>query len=371
MPRIRRIRVLLVVLVCALDCFARVPVQNASESDRVVTIPVTVTTRTGEAVADLTASDFVLLLRGRKTSIQTVHEVTPVAVGKNRTRVAFVVLDSIGSPLAAQGQARGECLRFLAQSVVSNTAVSLLEIDSDGLRAIHQVGTPNSVLVSSLLQMDSESHFLENRDQLQKLGYAPQDKSMLAAELDRLRAFRHGTIAQTNMMRTFLAQLRAFQTLANSLERVPGRKTVVWLTGYFPVEINNYEDSININSYGIRSGFPVKSATVDYQKTVDLLNDAQVSIFPVQFGEVVDSERTTIGLRQLAQSTGGELLNFSDSLDRLVERAENQSGVYYLLTFRPDVIKTDLKWEGLKVKLVRQSGDIRSPNGLFLFALQK
>jgi VWFA-related protein len=170
------------------------------------------------------------------------------------------------------------------------------------------------------------------------------------------------------MMGTFLTQLKAFQEMAGALHHAEGRKTVIWLTGYFPVEVNDVEDSINIDSYGIWSSFPVKPASIDYQRTVNLLNDAQISIFPVQ---LAGSQRTNIGLQQIAQSTSGKVMASSDALERLVKQAEDRSTTYYLLAFEPEMATTSLKWTKLKVRLNEQSLEVTSPNGLFVFPPQK
>ena len=114
-----------------------------------------------------------------------------------------------------------------------------------------------------------------------------------------------------------MAQLKAFQEMAGALHHVGGGKTVIWLTGYFPVEVNDVKDSINIDSYGIWSSFPVKPASIDYQRTVNLLNEAQISIFPVQ---LAGSQRTKIGLQQIAQSTSGKVMASSDALEKLISK---------------------------------------------------
>ena len=52
------------------------------------------------------------------------------------------------------------------------------------------------------------------------------------------------------MMGILLTQLKAFQTIAVALQHAHGRKTVVWLASYFPIEINEVEGSINVESRG-------------------------------------------------------------------------------------------------------------------------
>jgi VWFA-related protein len=323
--------------------------------------------RSGEPVPALKASSFSLSQSREMRTLESVQEVAPITVGKSKAKVAFVVLDAIGS--RAQGEARKECLHLLADAVTNESPISLSEIDHDGLQVVHDLSTPSSILVSALLQLDKEKSFLAHRDQLKAMEDTAEDKSLVAAETDRLRRFRHGTIERSNMMGTLLTQLKALQTIAIGLQRAHGRKTVVWLTSYFPIEINDIEGSINVKSHGrTDSWFPIKSATVDYQRTIDLLNDAQVSIFPVQMAA---DQRTTIGLRQIAQSTGGESMVFSDSLQNLVKRAEDRSTVYYLLTFYPKVPRTDIEWASVQVGLSDKSLDVRSPSGLFVFAPTK
>ena len=198
-----------------------------------------------------------------------------------------------------------------------------------------------------------------------------------------MRGFRHGSDERAKRIDIILTQLRAFQNLAAALQRAHGRKTVLWVTDYFPVEVNESEDSLNIQVFpegsgevhGIRSAFPVKSISVDYQRTIDLLNGAQVSIFPVyaNLGATSDlpgppnSDYTRIGLRRFARCTGGELITASDNLQSIVQRAEDQSISYYLLKFQPEPIKGDLKWKGLKIELQDKSLKAKSPDGLFLF----
>jgi VWFA-related protein len=289
--------------------------------------------------------------------------------------VPFLVLDALGSP--DQSEARKDCLELLANSAAKGLPISLSEIDHDGLHEIHSVATPNSALASALLQLDGESHFLNQRDELQSIVNTSEDKALVAAEAERLRRFRRGSVESANMMNTLLAQLGALQQMALALQRVRGRKTVIWLTGYFPADVNEADDRLK--------NFPVHSVSIDYQKTIDLLNESQISLFPVEmkwraetsnwavtgyakpFPETTLGDSTTIGLRRIARSTGGELMAPSDTLRNVVQHAEDQSTGYYLLKFQPELIKGDLLWKSLKVELQDKSLKAKSPDGLFLF----
>ncbi len=176
------------------------------------------------------------------------------------------------------------------------------------------------------------------------------------------------------MMGTIQAQLNALRQLANALHNAKGRKTAIWLTGYFPIDVNEAEGSLNIENWNTTSGFPVKAASIEYQRTVDLLNDSQISVFPVQLtsGRVssnlpgpVTADHTIVGLRLIARSTDGEEMALADGIDTLVQHALAKSTNYYLISIQAES-RRDLTWESLKIATNDKSLQVRSPNGLFL-----
>jgi len=356
---------------------------DQSRSARAVSIPVIVVNRNGDYVSGLNSTSFSFSAGGHNSLVESVQEIGPLLVGRSKVKVPFLVLDALGSP--HQSETRKECLELLANSAANALPISLSEIDHDGLHEIHSVATSNSVLASALLQLDGESRFLNHREQLQSIVSTSEDKSLVAAEAEKLRRFRRGSVEHANMMNTLLAQLSALQQMALALQHAHGRKTVIWLTGYFPVEVSEADDSLTISGYGIRGPFPVQSASIDYQKTIDQLNESQISLFPVQmkwrretsetatqhapmpFPETTLGDSTTIGLRRIARSTGGELMAYSDTLQNMVQRAEDQSTIYYLLRVQPELIKGDLRWRSLNVELQDKSLKAKSPDGLFLF----
>jgi len=77
------------------------------------------------------------------------------------------------------------------------------------------------------------------------------------------------------------------------------------------------------------------------------------------------------GLRQFARSTGGEAINDSDTIDNLIKHAEDLTDSYYLLRFRPESVKSDIKWSTLRVQVNGEPVIVKSPNGLFLFPPRK
>ena len=82
--------------------------------------------RSREPVPALKASSFSLSQSGEMRTLESVLEVAPITVGKRKAKVAFVVLDAIGSLSAAQGETRKECLQLLADAVTNKVQSRLL-----------------------------------------------------------------------------------------------------------------------------------------------------------------------------------------------------------------------------------------------------
>src|SRR5262249_22717079 len=79
---------------------------------------------------------------------------------------------------------------------------------------------------------------------------------------------------QTSIMMTLLA----LQQIAESCAGLPGRKALLWVSGGFPLTVNELNMVMNIAGPKLNSYSDVSSA---YEKTWKALNQAQVSVYPV------------------------------------------------------------------------------------------
>jgi VWFA-related protein len=366
---------ILPIFICIVWSLGQSPSASQLDPSRIVSVPVTVMNRNGEPVRGLNASSFSLLQDGRKQTVDSILEVAPITVGKGNVKIAFVAYDALrDGTLEEDLEARRECLGLLADAATNESPISFFQIDQDGFLVVHEVATPNPILASALLQLDKEARFLKHRNQLEAKGATPEATSLVVAEADRLRRFRNGTVQSkvpsgqfAGPIGTLLLKLKGLQEMALALQSVHGRKTVIWLAGWFPVEVNDRAERIVFfDRVGALSPI-VSSASVDYQRTIDLLNEAQISIYPVLMGRYFPSS----GISDFAQSTGGEIIYKWDTLLDAVKRAEDRSTPYYLLTFHAAAIKSDLKWTRLKIKLSGESLRVRSPSGLFVFVPPK
>ncbi len=91
--------------------------------------------------------------------------------------------------------------------------------------------------------------------------------------------------------------LGAFQQIAHQLSGIPGRKSLFWITGSFPFDIDETSGSISV-------GTPFDA----YQRTMQLLNDANVSLYPVDARGVVvvgEMDATMKVSREMMHSISG------------------------------------------------------------------
>lgn len=110
-----------------------------------------------------------------------------------------------------------------------------------------------------------------------------------------------------------------------------------------------------------------------YQHTIDMLNQAHVSVYPLQIYDrrdtsvTITNKRTWFtaeGLKQVAACTGG--FSFKDyrgtTLEQAVAQIRADFGPYYLLTAAaPEIKRTD--WIPLKLKLDRPDVTLRTSPG--------
>ncbi len=76
-----------------------------------------------------------------------------------------------------------------------------------------------------------------------------------------------------------LTTMRSFLIIAEALSGIPGRKSLIWATGSFPF----YMNSPDITPLS----FPLQSQS--YERAIAALDQAQVSVYPVDVRGLVDS----------------------------------------------------------------------------------
>jgi len=188
-----------------------------------------------------------------------------------------------------------------------------------------------------------------------------------------------------NLERRTVITLQALQDLARMLSGFSGRKTVVWLTADFPLDLIPLDQnmtngeltadlpSIKQNSIG-KSG-----ASGLYQDRVNKYSDAikrteadlasaGIAIYPIDVRGIMTSGidvNTTFALQDLAAETGGKAYTNQNEIKDGITLAVSDEAASYSIGYYPDNKKWDGKFRSFKIKLDRGDTELRYRKGYF------
>jgi VWFA-related protein len=180
---------------------------------------------------------------------------------------------------------------------------------------------------------------------------------------------------------TFFQQQRlditvdAFTEIARFLAALPGRKSLIWLSGSFPGAVLPSSDpavSGTANEFGDAYSYDDRMRTAE-----DLLSEAHVAVYPVdvrglqvnpaftattrsgigpganaaisRFDDQQSAEHQTMD--SVADSTGGRAFYNTNGLGEAMHSAMTDGSTYYTLVYAPTNTKFDGRWRTVKVVL--------------------
>jgi VWFA-related protein len=390
-----------------------------------ILVPVIVTDKDGNHVWGLTRDAFQIFEDGKEQRIASVDEVktstapvqrvppsrnefsnaiTPDEGGARRINV--IALDLINTPFLDQVGSRRAAIKYLADSVNRDAIFELVSIDGIGMHVIHDFTSDTDALIAALKKVTSKLDAMagtetatirqittnpgfEQRRGLAVTHVVPLVGGASVSLVDRdstaLEAFARGAtpIAEFTQTGAVGSTLGAFQQIAQQLSGIPGRKSLFWITGSFPFDIDNTGSSISI-------GTPYDA----YQRTMQLLNNANVSLYPVDArglvvageidasvkvsreamrvlpeymaGESQAHQKTLDTMRIFADTTGGKAYFNTNDLVRALSDASSDGSSYYMLSYALDTKNNHPGWRKLKIKIKDGDYRIRSREGFFV-----
>jgi VWFA-related protein len=392
---------------------------------RLVQVPVVVSDKSGRHVPGLGKNDFVLIEGGKEKQIASVEEVKTTNTRFSRPaeqrgsysnalsgdqapkRLTIFALDVLNTPFLDQSYARAQLLKFLANRLDKQEPTALVSISANGIRVMHDFTTDPAVLVEALQRAT---------------GTIPDTKGatdQISTETADLGGFTGGgggggpdPYVSLAMRQAITVTLQSFQHVAEAYAGVPGRKSLIWATASFPFGLDPTTGSIlspqlfdpGTVRYGgsgvldhsgdlpslpssteIRSGDDLKSLEPMYRRTIQMLNDANISIYPVDARGLVvffpgadvtrieklssynealfeSSRNTMVGF---AEMTGGKAFYNRNDLDVAFAKAAADSANYYMLGYYLDK-DTKPGWHKLQVKTKHEGSQVRARNGFFV-----
>jgi VWFA-related protein len=391
-----------------------------------VLIPTVITDKSGNHITGLKKEDFTVLENGAEQKITTFEEVssTPnrflrpdvpnefsnsVAADPSSRRITLIMLDLINTRFADQATAREELLKYLTQSVDVREPTALYTLDRTGIHVIHDLTTDPRILVAALHEVNGDSDQLvdspsDSADSAaggspgggggsHGAGGGHISKDSVHKEASNLQSMMHDAEANFRSFEQRLAieyTLEAMQQVAQALGGYPGRKSLIWASGGFPFTVSG---SMGIAPAGRET---LTDVLPMYERTWDLLNNAQISLYPVDvkglrvvgmpsaaksggssmrnpskagnsFSHATSRQMDTQSTFQtFASMTGGRAYYNSNDLVKGFRDAVSDSSEYYMIGYYLDHSNTKSGWRKLTVKVNRDHSEVRARNGFFV-----
>ena len=387
-----------------------------------VLIPTLVTDKSGNHILGLKKEDFTVLENGGEQKIATFEEITSdahrvtrpqnpnefsnsLAGGPAARRITLMVLDLINTPFLDQTNARKDLLKYLTQSVDQREPTALYTLTRTGIRVVHDFTTDPRVLVAALHKVKGDAaQIVDSQEDVEAItgsaspdGSAGLDPGAVQTEADRLQAMMEDAELNFQSFQQRLAityTLEGMQQIAQTLAGFPGRKSLIWAGGGFPFSVS--DNTMQLAPAGRDS---LTDVLPMYEHTWQLLNDAQIALYPVDVKGLqvvtvpsasvrnpgsrsstspgrgginyarnmswrqMDTQAT---LQTFASATGGRAYYNSNDLVKGFRDAVNDSAEYYMLGYYLDRSKTKSGWRKLAVKVKRDHVEVRARSGFFV-----
>lgn len=363
---------------------------------RLVQISVVVHDKKGQPVGDLTKDDFIITEKGKPQAIsyftvessRKLNSTPPDKLGAGwytnqlsqrdnaPNAVTVVLIDALNTKLLDQVYAREQIVKFLSQiQPQDRVAIYLM---GTSLRILHDFTNDSSSLVAKMKRFRGEVNPENN------LGPDPSLDPTGDPDLD---AFLQQGFQMESDFRTVnrvLTTCAGLEAIAHHLERVPGRKNLLWLSGSFPLQIGMDDTDPTANPTRERRTF-----AEEMERAVRAINQANLAIYPVDARglmvpqgisaeisgrgsarnpgtprpqSLVDNHET---LNYLADRTGGRAFYNNNDLTRALRLALHDSEVTYVLGYYPPDSSLDGRFHDIKIKVDRSGLDVRYRRGYF------
>ena len=396
-----------------------------------VLIPTLVTDKSGNHISGLKKEDFKVFENGAEQKVATFEEITSdahrvsrpadpnvfsnsIAAGSSNRRITLVVLDFINTRFADQAYARQDLLKYLLQSIDQHEPTALYTLTRSGMHVIHDFTTDPRILVAALHKVKGDSYqMVDGPEEVEAItGTASPDGSAdrsgasgssggagskgasggsstaagVASEAQRFQTMMEDTELNFQSFEQRLAityTLQGMQQVAQALAAFPGRKALIWASGGFPFSVS--DNTMQLAPAGRDTLADVLPL---YERTWQLLNDAEIALYPVDVKGLQSVSMPSASLRNpgknysrhmqqrqfdtqssfqtFAEMTGGRAYFGSNDLEKGFREAVNDSAEYYMLGYYIDRAQTKAGWRKLTVKAKREHVEVRARSGFFV-----
>jgi VWFA-related protein len=406
---------LLLALTLVLNFWATMPALSAQQSSeevpgitirtstRLVVVDVVVRDKKGQPVTGLKAEDFTVEENGKKQKIGTFTppaakqqpaQAPPPGILSNHPEFlkppgvpTVLLLDAANSGFSDQAYGRSQMMKYALEQSQAGKPMAIMAL-SDRLWVLQNFTTDPKILMAAINNLRPQSPVLQAGSSRPTLaadsGLNGANSMALSVAQSQLAGFQN-QVADYNHDRRTVITLQALQDLSRMLSGFSGRKTVVWLTADFPLDLIPMDQ--NMTNAELLADLPsVKQNSVGKSSTAGRYEDrvaryadaikhaeadlasAGIAIYPVDMRGIMTSGidvNTTFALQDIAAETGGKAYTNQNEIKNGIALAVADEDASYSIGYYPDNKKWDGKFRNIKVKLDRGDAEVRYRKGYF------
>jgi VWFA-related protein len=341
---------------------------------RFVEVGVVAESKQGEPVPDLKREDFRVFDQGREQQIASYAPAVAASRGPVRrpppntfsnrleqfgvpASATVILFDGLNTRVTDQAYARQQVIKFL-QQLREGDRVALYVLGR-GPRVLQDFTGDPATLLSAL-----ENHKVEPSPSLDAPLYDPAISipEHFGAWLGELSFNLIDHFDEDRAFRT----ARSLIAIANHLERLPGRKNLLWVSGSFPISIE-----LEQLPRPSRSGRRPRSISPEIERAARALNNANLAVYPVDARGLMAPQEYRADLpaasehvpgrdqamfatmRLLARRTGGRAFYNNNDLYGAMRRAADDIGRTYVLGYYPSHNDWNGRFREIKVEVNR------------------
>jgi len=406
--------------------YQKTPLKFTTKAQYVL-VPVVVTDKDGNPVSGLKKEDFRVEENGKNQVIASVDEIVPISGALHKTplmnpheasnelairnlapqRLIIIAIDMVNTSFFDQTRARRQVISYLSETLEEDNLYQVVSIEENGLRVLHDYTENSADLIAGLKKLRSHFTAMDRIDPALfesfggKIvgpvtsitpGATAVGPNGVGSTLSGTQDFEEWALAERASTEQPYAQvvaaaaagstLTAFQQIAQRSSGIPGRKSLVWITGGFPFSLDPATASIS-------EGVPFDV----YQHVMQELSDQMIAIYPVDArGLLTTNVDASIDLRfqhtvnfnqeylvadkanrqvdvletmeLIADMTGGRAFVNTNDTTGAVRAAAKDGSRYYLLSYPLDTNNRRQGWRKITVKV--GSYHVRARKGYYL-----
>jgi len=384
---------------------------------RVVQVSVVATDKHGDPVPDLKREDFRIFDEGRQEEVNFfsvdspgVRRVEAASLPANTwtnrldrrgpipISVTIVLLDGLNTKISDQATAREQVVRALS-TIQPGERVALYTLGTE-LRVIHDFTREASSLLAILARYEGYA-----APATPETARVPDPSGDLGRMYERdaagtepfgnqaVQRFLQGAdTAEAAMVNTnhALRTIDALEAIAEHVASIPGRKSLVWVSGGFPISIGS--DGLPVTDRGLGDGD--RNFRDELERAARALGGADIAVYPVsaigvrtaispasstQFPDrrSASSRRrpaVTTGTAEehaldtmiaFAERTGGRAFYGNNDIANAIHSAQRDSSLVYTLAYSPSHTRWDGRFRKIKVETRQPGVTLRFRNGYF------